>query len=443
MLQRSLVRSFAALTFCACPALPQSWSASPPAPTVSFGAVGDLLTTSPQGLIGFDELQGETLLPLGGGWTPLQSSVPPRVFSTMTATSANVFVFGGLDATTNAPRNDIWMWDLFTADWLQLTAGGAGAPGPSPRSGSKAAPWDDGWSLVFFGGADANGLTNDTWVMLQASSLPVPPFWALQPTPAALVGRIGHAMCRGPNQRAVLFGGDDGAPLGDTWLFGAASGWTQHTGLGPPAASDCRMSYDRGRDMTVLVHPNGDTWEWNGFAWRRVGASGAPTWSLPAVAFEPGAPGRTIAVQQELTGTVAYRFTPSPARFEITLDATCNVPGMQGLQLTDVERSLPILGEDIHLRVIGVPPASLLLGAYELTSPAYYPLGCGCTATLSGVETIVEFLPYAGGTRDWYLAVANFPALVGASVELQGFVVDPANPCWLMTTQSARLTPGR
>jgi len=287
----------------------QSWNADPPAPTVMFGVDGDLLTSNAQGLIGFDELLGRTLLPLAGGWSPLPSSVPPRVSSTLVATGVNTFVFGGLDATSNAPRNDLWMWNVPTADWLQLSPGGATAPGPGPRFGVEAAPWDDGWSLVFFGGADTSGVLDETWAMLQVTTLIVPPIWVLQTTPPALVGRTGHCMARAPGEQVVMFGGDNGGALGDTWLYDPIAGWAQHTGVGPPAASGCRMAYDRGRDMTVLVHPNGETWEWNGIRWRRVGATGGPTWSQPAVAFAPTSQwsGEVVAVQQDATGTVTWR----------------------------------------------------------------------------------------------------------------------------------------
>lgn len=425
----------------------QSWNSQPPVPAVSFGLSGDLLGRIPQGLVGFDEVQAATVLPLAGAWVTLAASVPARSSSTLANPNPAVYIFGGLEPVSGQLLNDVWRYNPMLGDWQMLTAGGSAALGPSPRLGCKAAPFDNSVVVLFFGGSDANGLPSDTWVMLPTTTAPSPPFWVQQPTPPGMLGRIGHCMARAPGGQVILFGGTNGTVLGDTWLYDL-NGWVQHVGIAPPAAVDCRMAYDPGRDMTVLVHPNGDTWEWNGFRWRRVGAVGAPTWSSPATVFEqlvaPGVGGNVIAVQPLGGATATYRYVASPANFDLTLDATCNVPGMQGLQLAPFERSLPIVGETFHMRVIGVPPASLLLGAYELEIPGVpmISIGCGCMLTLLGSFSVVEFLPYSGGPRDWWLPIANVPALVGASIAIQAFVVDNANPCWLMSTQSGRMTPG-
>ncbi|MEZ6036449.1 MAG: kelch repeat-containing protein [Planctomycetota bacterium] len=425
----------------------QSWTASPATPTVAFGALGDLLGRVPTGLVGFDELQGGTVLPLSGGWVTLNSAVPARQFSTFGNHNVHAFVFGGLDAVSGLRLNDVWRFEPTLGDWQQLTAGGVGAPGPSPRLGCKAAPIDDSWLLVFFGGSDANGLCGDTWVMMPTSSSPTPPFWVQQTTPAALTPRLGHAMARAPGGNLILFGGDDGVPRGDTWLFGV-NGWTAHTGLGPAPATECRMTYDRGRDLTVLVHPDGSTWEWNGFAWRQVGASGAPAWNFPALVYTGSstAVGEVIAVQQDATatGTVVWHYTPSPARFDLTLDATCNVPGYPPLELSTWQRSLPILGQAFHLRVTGVPPTSLTVGAVELASPfpIYAPLGCNCATTLLGVDVVAMLVTGGPGPRDWLLPIPAAPQLIDVPLATQVFVVDAANPCWLMTTQVGEFACG-
>ena len=422
----------------------QSWSAAPPTPSVSFGIQGDLLGRVPTGLIGFDELQGRTIWPAGAGWVTQNSAVPARQFSTFGNHNVHAFVFGGLDATTGNHRNDLWRYEPTLGDWQLMTAGGVGAPGPSPRIGCKAAPMDDSWVLAFFGGSDASGLRGDTWFLLPVTTAAAPPIWTTIPTPAALTPRLGHAMARAPGNKVILFGGDDGTVRGDTWLL--QNGWTQHVGLGPPAAADCRMTYDRGRDMTVLVHPNGETWEWNGFVWRRVGASGAPTWTAPALVYTGGqyTAGEVIAAQQDAAGTVVWHYTPSPARWDTTLDSTCHVPGYPELELGAWQRSLPILGQTFHLRVNGAPPTSFVVGAVELASPfpIYAPLGCGCATTLLGIDVVTMLVTGGPGPRDWLLPIVNGPQLLGAALAAQAFVVDGANPCWLMTTQAGELICG-
>lgn len=425
----------------------QSWTASAPAPAVAFGTSGDLLgrLPAPHGLVGFDEVQGKTVLPLAGGWVNLQAAVPPRSYATLANSSSQLYVFAGLNMTTGQYLNDLWRYNPALGDWEIMTAGVV--TGPIPRFGCKAAPFDNSWALLFFGGADAIGVLNDTWVMLPPGTAANPPFWVQQSTPSALVGRIRHCMARAPNGYAILFGGDNGAPLGDTWLFDV-NGWMAYTGVGPPAAADCRMTYDPWRVMTVLVHPNGETWEWNGIVWRRVGATGAPTWSNPAIVFDdhfttPNA-GTVLAVQQAAAGTETYSYTPSPANFDTSSDLACSLPGMLPIELRQHQRSLPILGQSMHMRVTGLPQASILLGAYEFEVPntPSIAIGCGCQAALFGAATIVDLLPYAGGPRDWLLPIANIPALVGVPIAAQGFAVNSASACWLVTTQRARLVPG-
>ncbi|MFN7975574.1 MAG: kelch repeat-containing protein, partial [Acidobacteriota bacterium] len=69
----------------------------------------------------------------------------------------------------------------------------------------------------------------------------------------------------------VLFGGDDGSPRNDTWLYDGTA-WS----AGPPslvlARANHAMTYDAARQKVVLfggrgILPLNDTWEWNGTTW--------------------------------------------------------------------------------------------------------------------------------------------------------------------------------
>jgi cysteine-rich repeat protein len=75
-------------------------------------------------------------------------------------------------------------------------------------------------------------------------------------------------------QRVVLFGGDNGSPLSDTWEWDG-SGWLQlKPAVSPPARSAGAMVYDAARRRIVLFGGFGggggvrrDTWEWDGVRW--------------------------------------------------------------------------------------------------------------------------------------------------------------------------------
>ncbi len=87
--------------------------------------------------------------------------------------------------------------------------------------------------------------------------------------------RIGGAMDYDSVRNvSVLFGGNDGNLLGDTWEWDG-SAWTLRSMTGPSPRSSHAMAFDSSRGVTVLfggiVGPSqhaGDTWEWDGQAWQ-------------------------------------------------------------------------------------------------------------------------------------------------------------------------------
>ena len=414
----------------------QSWTFQSTAPPVSFGLGGDLLVRDQVGPIGFDEANGATLVVQQGVWVSIPAAPQPRQQSALVSTGQRVYLFGGVTAA--GPVSDLWRFQRTTSDWVMLQ-GPASPGGPGPRYGAKAVEMPSGWPVLVFGGHSTTGLTNDTRVMLDLGTVPL---WAQQTTPPGLIGRLGHAMATGPEQSVVLFGGENLVPLGDTWIW-KNQAWAQHVGLGPPAARDARMTYDRDRDMTVLLHPNGDVYEWNGFGWRRVGMTNSLSWSQAGLLHEPGGNGGLRALVATPAALVTYDYEPSPARSEVTFDAACSADPTVALKMFPALRSLPILGASMVLRTIGVLPNSVFVGAFELAAnPPLTPLGCECTLALTGVGTFTVVVPGTGSERDWVVPIPNAPWLNGLPVDVQGVLLDPAAPCWLMTSTRNTLWPG-
>lgn len=410
----------------------QSWSLVGTSPLVHFGASGDLLVRDAAGPIGFDETLALTLLPSGGGWVGQAATPPARQSATLVADN-RAYLFGGL--VGGALANDLWFFDRNQSTWLSM-ASSPSPFGPSPRAGAKAATIG-GTFVVFFGGFDATGLPGDTWLMLNVSGAPL---WVQRPTPASLVGRTGHAMCLAPASSVLLFGGTGAAgALGDTWVLDVLGNWTQHLGASPPAAADCRVAYDAGRDMVVMAHPSGETWEWNGFHWRRVGVASLTSWVQPALLHDPVL-GSVTAWQSQAAVLEQYRFTPSLADFQLTLDLTCTAVGE--LELAAFQRSLPILGQSLHLRATGMSSTALFFGVAELSTLFVLPIGCSCMLGVTGVGAVAQFVPGTGGQRNWFLPIANVPALNGVAIDVQGVLLDPSAPCFAMTTQRGMLVPG-
>jgi hypothetical protein len=98
--------------------------------------------------------------------------------------------------------------------------------------------------------------------------------------------RIGHALAYNEGRgRTVLFGGigPDGVPKGDTWEWDGEV-WHALSADGPSPRKWPAAAYDAVRGRVVLFggregvgragSSRGDTWEWDGKAWRRLSSDG-------------------------------------------------------------------------------------------------------------------------------------------------------------------------
>jgi hypothetical protein len=412
----------------------QTWATiGAPQPIGPFGAANQLLGRDLTGLVGFDEQLGRTMLPAGATWVSLPAAIPTRQLATMFTSRDRVHLFGGLDNSLGLV-GDLWRFDRTTLDWTLIPH----ASGPTPRFGAVAASIGSGQRTIVFGGTDATGVRNDTWILLDLGLL----LWAQQVTPPGLVARTDMAFASGPDASAVLFGGQASTLLGDTWIFRGTT-WTQHQGSGPPAAADGRMLFDPQRNLTVLLHPNGETWEWNDFHWRRVPASGGPLgWNQPALSHDPAPNAGFRAHVVDAAGLTTWAYSPSLASFVLTEDSTCVADGQAGLRLAPHQNSLPYLGQTFQLRTTGVVPSSLCIGALELSTLNQIPWECGCIIGLSGNGTYLQFVPGTTVVRDWALPIAANPLLLGVPIDVQTFLIDANQPCLVMTSQIGMLTPG-
>ena len=74
----------------------------------------------------------------------------------------------------------------------------------------------------------------------------------------------------------IVFGGDAGDMYGDTWSWDGKA-WKKLSDTGPKARSMGYLAYDKNRDRVILFGgrfnwPNdaNDTWEWDGTKWNEV-----------------------------------------------------------------------------------------------------------------------------------------------------------------------------
>lgn len=174
------------------------------------------------------------------------------------------------------------------ADWRPL----APATMPTPRVGHAMAYDLINDRVVLFGGLDASGRVNDTWLydgVTWTQALPTnsPP------------ARAGHPLAfdlgRG---RVVLFGGIGTATFADTWEWDGQN-WTQmFPATNPPQRRSQPMVYSPVRGTVVMwggydgAADINDMWEWNGIDWQQIVTATSPTPRRASeMAFDPNTGG--------------------------------------------------------------------------------------------------------------------------------------------------------
>lgn len=162
------------------------------------------------------------------------------------------FLFGGYDASGNT--NATWIWN--GTNWSQLFPSSS----PSARSEHAMAYDSKRERIVLFGGI----LLNDTWEWDGTN-------WTQLTPTTKPAGREGHAMIYDSlRERIVLFGGWDGQKaLNDTWEWDGINWIQRFPANSPSPRNDHAMAYDSKYDRIVLFGGAvlSDTWEWDGNNW--------------------------------------------------------------------------------------------------------------------------------------------------------------------------------
>lgn len=227
----------------------------------------------------------------GSEWTHLAAGAAGprwRNFAAVAYDSkrGELVLYGGVQPG-GAEFADTWEWN--GERWRERSG-----DGPGPReAGSLAFDVARGRS-VLFGGARRGTMTDETWEWDGEHWGEVAARGPAARFPAAFV----HDEVR---NETVLFGGHAiGArgltTFGDTWTFDG-SAWREHAVPGPSARDGARAVFE-GRERRVLlfggaeiaatVTCRADTWTWDGSRWRLLEAAAPPARVHPAMAYDAG-----------------------------------------------------------------------------------------------------------------------------------------------------------
>jgi hypothetical protein len=188
---------------------------------------------------------------------------------------SQVVLFGGFNAS--GALNHTWVWQ--DANWTQKDP--ANSP-PKRYVASMAYDAADG-KVVLFGGLSSNSSQlSDTWVWNGADWTQEHP--AHSPAARAYAGMAYDAMTR----NVVLFGGDPAKPavvfLSDTWVWNGADWKQEHPAHSPAARVVPSMAYDTAAGQVVLFGGLdsssaclSDTWVWNGTGWKQEHPAHSPS----------------------------------------------------------------------------------------------------------------------------------------------------------------------
>lgn len=229
----------------------------------------------------------------GTTWIQLSPATSPsaRLDSSMAYDPATgqLILFGGFDG---ANENDTWSWNGTT--WTNITPVNP-SDSPPVRSGASMAFDPSTGQMILFGGQGNSGFLGDTWNWDGTT-------WTQLFPATAPFGRNHSAMAFDPaSGQLILFGGNRSPGLGsldDTWNWGIACpsppDWTQLTPAASPSArSAATMNFDPATGQMILFGGDagsilGDTWNWDGTIWNLLTPlNSPPPTRFASMAFDP------------------------------------------------------------------------------------------------------------------------------------------------------------
>ncbi|MFN0251626.1 MAG: kelch repeat-containing protein [Kofleriaceae bacterium] len=195
--------------------------------------------------------------------------------------------------------------------WLQAPAAVFGR-----TRGAAAYDAARGQFIVVGGRSNSSGYIGNTLVWRDGTWAGAMVDPVVQPSPSENAGMVFDA-ARG---EIVLFGGFNGTPIADTWIWDGERWQVRDTPNRPPARSRHAMAYDPVRRQVVMFGgarsgegvPQylDDTWVWDGIRWQQIVTQGPSPRADHSMAFDP--------IRGELVlfgGEVAIDTQPIPGGF--------------------------------------------------------------------------------------------------------------------------------
>lgn len=188
------------------------------------------------------------------------------------ATNHRMIIFGGDLAFPGTNLNDVWVYDILTDSWQQLSP--TGAP-PAPRAFTPAAYDPATNRMIIFGGNQGPDCCtifhfNDVWVLTNANGMGGTPQW-MQLSPAGALPSpraTASAVYVPATNRMILFGGTFGTSgqspytfFDEVWVLEGANGtggtpqWVQLAPAGgpPPGRGLHAAGYLPGANRMVIA----------------------------------------------------------------------------------------------------------------------------------------------------------------------------------------------
>ena len=265
-----------------------SWSqASPPTnPTARQGAAE-----------AYDSGTGQTVL-FGGGnaadttdltdtwawngttWSELATGGPVAAQEDAMAydpATSQLLLFEGW--TTSGDIGDTWAWNSTTSTWTEVAT-----TGPAARNGASMVYDLAASQLILFGGQNGTTRYNDTWKWTGSAWSQIDdagdPGCTIACTSSPSGRYIPAAAYDPATTQVVLFGGNNGNYLNDTWTWNGTT-WAQQSPVTSPVIRNgASMAYDPATNQLILFGGNNgstyynDTWYWTGSTWVQISDAG-------------------------------------------------------------------------------------------------------------------------------------------------------------------------